>query len=129
MESDNSTARVALDEIAGPTTGSVTIRGKEYGIQPLDGFGYQLLEQMTEENSVTTMYRVASRVLVPEVSFDELFGTADKRGWTPEEITAVVEGSKADVRKVEATRKNGGRVTDASGAGKRKAPPSPRSRR
>ena len=128
MESDNSTARVALDEIAGPTTGSVTIRGKEYGIQPLDGFGYQLLEQMTEANSVEIMYRVASRVLVPEVSFDELFGTADKRGWTPDEITAVVEGSKAHVQKVEATRKNAGRATDASGA-KRKAPPSPRSRR
>lgn len=115
-----------LDELTRPEL-SVTLRGKRYKVSPMDGFGYQLVNGMTKENSVHVMYRVAARCLMGSMPRDEVFGTEDVLGLTAEEVGQVVQVASGQIQEVEATLPNAGKAGAETGGQESSPPSSPES--
>lgn len=92
--------RVSAEELTASRT--VTLNGKQYPVKPIDGFGYQLLQNVTDESSLMTMYEVAAKCLAPGMTRDQVFGTAEIQGLSAEEIGMVMFAAKASVKDVEA---------------------------
>jgi hypothetical protein len=84
------------------TPGTITIRGKVYPFQPVDGYGMQLIHSTPNEKvpMIRASYEVAARCL--GLPFDEVFGTKDKPGFSEEEIMYVLGEAQKNVRSVEA---------------------------
>lgn len=95
-----STANVAIEELISATT--ITLNGRPYPVKPIDGFGYQLMQNMDEKDSLMVMYRVAARCLAPNMSGDEVFGTETTQGLSAEQVGEVIAKARARIEKVEA---------------------------
>ena len=99
-----------LEQLANPSL-SVTIAGKVYPVKPIDGFGQQMIQKMTEATSVEVMYKVAARCL--GLPFAEVFGTEDTVGFSNADIMRVVEVAGKQVQEVNATIPNDGKADAA----------------
>jgi hypothetical protein len=90
----------AIGELSAP--GTITIRGKVYPFQPVDGYGMQLIHSTPNEKvpMIRASYEVAARCL--GLPFDEVFGTKDKPGFSEAEVMSVLYEAQQKVRAVEA---------------------------
>lgn len=111
---------MTLDNLAHPSL-SVTLGGKVYQLRPVDGYAQQMIQKMTEANSVETMYKVAARCL--GLPFEEVFGSDTAVGWSNADIMKVVEAAGKQVQEVEATIPNGGKAEAVRGEKETPLPP------
>lgn len=96
---------VSLDELVDGKL-SVTVNGKEYAVRPLDGFGYQLLATMEPQSAAATLYKLAAKSLAPGMTRDEVFGTDELQGLTPQQVGRVVKVASQQIEDVESTAPN-----------------------
>lgn len=90
-----------LESLTAP--GVVTIRGNQYTVKPIDGYGMQLFANVPPGNRlemIRVSYEVAARCI--GVSFDEAFGTKDAVGFSEEEIGRIMEAAQKSAKAVEA---------------------------
>jgi hypothetical protein len=90
----------------------------QFTVKPVDGYGQKLMQNVTKENSVEVMCRVAARCI--GVPFAEVYGTEDKVGFAPDVVAAILARATEAVKKVEASVPNAepaGEPTNLSLAG------------
>jgi hypothetical protein len=91
-----------LNELSAP--GTITIRGKVYPFNPVDGYGMTLIHSTPDNDRVAMIrvsYEVAARCL--GLPFDEVFGTKDKPGFSEAEVMSVLNEAQKKVRRVESS--------------------------
>lgn len=119
------------EELANPQL-SVTLKGKRCRVEPMDGFGFQVLERMdegSEPRAVETMYELAFRsVPTAGLTWDEFFGNKTTIGISPEIIGQIMQIARSQVEAVAATAKNASAATVKGATKKRTAQSSPGSR-
>jgi hypothetical protein len=94
-----------LESLSAP--GVVTIRGKQYTVLPIDGYGMQMFANVAPGDRIgmiQTSYKVAARCI--GISFDEAFGTETSAGFSEQEIAQIMEAAQGKVKEVEASVKN-----------------------
>lgn len=94
---------VSLSEIGTPDR-VITVRGRSLLVNPIDGYGMQLLHTASEGDRmgmIRASYQIAARCT--GLTFDELFGTADSQGLSEEEVAEVLATAQRSVKRVEAT--------------------------
>jgi hypothetical protein len=90
-----------LNELVNPEL-KVTLRGQEYRVHPMDGYGYDLIKRVQKENDVPLMYSLAARCLMPQMTRDEVFGTEETIGLTADEVAKVIQAASDQAEKIEA---------------------------
>lgn len=100
---------IPLGELVdGELTVYLPSKKKTYPLHPVDGFGYQMLAQMTDETSTETMYKIATKALMGQLTPVEVFGDANTNGLSAYEVGLVCGRAQMHVRRVQATVPNDG---------------------
>lgn len=79
-------------------------RGKDWPLQPVDGYGMQMIKTVPEEDELAVLraaYKVVARCL--GVPFDTVFGTEDLPGFSEQEVREIMDILQRPTRKVEAS--------------------------
>lgn len=117
----------SLEELTHPEL-TVTLRGQQYAVKPVDGFSMTAIKSATDQPSMfLALYRATYKSLKPAFTWDEVWGNEEISGFSEDEVLSVMETAQKHVKTVEATVPNDGKAEAAKGGQQTPplSPPSP----